>query len=225
MVMDQYAAASHLLRLLVVDSQYLSREGLRSILDVHGGIEVVGIASNGLEAIRQVQALVPDVVLMDIAMPVMDGIACIKHIKAAFPHITILILTSLVEDNYIVEGLASGASGYILKDIDGGKLVALIRDAATGRFVQQGVIASRLVQQLRGQQQQHGSHGRQVANPWFKLTLREEEVARLLVQGLSNREIADKLQISEGTARNYVSTLYAKLEVSTRAEAIVSLLR
>lgn len=223
MVEGQYVVAKRLLRLLVVDSQYLSREGLRTILGVKGGIEVVGMASNGLEAIRQVQALVPDVVLTDISMPVMDGIACIKHIKAAYPHIAILILTSLVEEDYIVEGLASGASGYIPKDIDGDKLAALIRDAASGRLVLQGVIASKLVQRLV-RQQQNRNRSREALNPWSRFTEREAGVARLIIKGLSNREIAEELQITEGTVRNYVSALYAKLEVGTRAEAIVSLL-
>lgn len=220
----QFTTKARLFRLLVVDDQFLTREGLKTILDLEEDMEVVGMASNGLEAIDQVRVLAPDVVLMDIRMPVMDGITSIKQIKAAYPHIIILILTTFVEDDYIVEGLANGASGYILKDIDGDKLTASIRDAATGQFVLQGVIASKLAQRLM-RQQLDAARSNEAIKPRAKLTEREEEVARLIVQGLSNREIAEELQISDGTVRNYVSTLYAKLEVSTRAEAIVNLLR
>ncbi|MBP1995543.1 response regulator [Paenibacillus eucommiae] len=211
---------SRLYRLMIADDQFLTREGLKTILDSEEDMDVVGMAKNGMEAYELAAALLPDLILMDIQMPVMDGIASIKSIKRDFPHIVILILTTFVDDSYIVEGLSSGASGYILKDMDGDRLISAIRDAAAGQFVLQGVIAEKLAARLaRKEHEYEGSMGE------MRLTDREDEVSRLVMKGLSNKEIAEDLQISEGTVRNYVSTIYSKLEVNNRAEAIVRLLR
>jgi DNA-binding NarL/FixJ family response regulator len=208
---------------MIVDDQFLTREGLKTILELEEDMEIVGTAKNGLEAYEKVEDLQPDLILMDIRMPIMDGIESIKRIKHRYPHVLILILTTFIDEDYIIEGLSSGASGYILKDLDGDKLTASIRDAAAGQFVLQGVVAVKLATRLSRMEQemelQPGWRGR------AKLTEREEELSRLIIQGLSNREIGEKLQISDGTVRNYVSTLYSKLEVTSRAEAIVLLLQ
>jgi len=209
-------------RILVVDDQFLTREGLKMILEYEEDMEVVGMAMNGLEAYEKARELQPDLVLMDVRMPVMDGIESIKLIKKDFPDIVVLILTTFVEDDYIVEGLVNGASGYILKDLDGDKLVSSIRDAANGQFVLQGVVAAKLAGRVvRSEVKSHVSErlGR------LRLTEREEEVARLLITGLSNREIAEQLNISDGTVRNYISLLYSKMDVRRRAEAVVQLLQ
>ncbi|MEK8132317.1 response regulator transcription factor [Paenibacillus filicis] len=211
------------IRILIVDDQFLTREGLKTILDLEDDLEVVGMAKNGADACEEARALRPDIVLMDIRMPVMDGIESIKRIKSEFPEMIILILTTFVEEDYIIEGLSSGASGYILKDMEGDRMVNSIRDAAAGQFVLQGVIAVKLATRLAQLKQENGVFSARRAS--LSLTEREAEVARLMIQGLSNREIGETLVISDGTVRNYISTLYSKLEVNNRAEAIVHLLK
>lgn len=211
-------------RLIIADDQLPTREGLKLILESEGDMEIVALAKNGLEAYEQARALAPDLVLMDVQMPLMDGITALKKIKLDCPNVAVMILTTFMEEEYIVEGMASGASGYILKDIDGDKLIASVRDAASGRFLLQGVVAEKLAIRLR----ELGRKAAAVATEQNKLprmTEREEEVARLLVKGLNNQEIGRQLSISDGTVRNYISVLYGKLEVNSRAEAVVKLLQ
>lgn len=211
-------------RLIIADDQLPTREGLKLILESEGDMDIVALAKNGLEAYEQARALAPDLVLMDVQMPIMDGITALKKIKQDCPDVAVMILTTFMEEEYIVEGMASGASGYVLKDIDGDKLIASVRDAASGRFLLQGVVAEKLAIRLR----ELGRKAAAVATEQNKLprmTEREEEVARLLVKGLNNQEIGRQLSISDGTVRNYISVLYGKLEVNSRAEAIVKLLQ
>jgi DNA-binding NarL/FixJ family response regulator len=210
-------------RILIADDQPLTREGLKLILESEADFTVVGEARNGLEAVELAKALAPDLVLLDVRMPIMDGIESLRLIKAERPQTTAMILTTFAEDEYIVEGLAGGAAGYLLKDMERERLVASIRDAAAGQFVLQGIIAERLAHRLL-------SSGRERAVPSSdslpvppRLTDREEEVARLLVRGFGNREIGLHMQLSDGTVRNYISVLYGKLGVSSRAKAIILL--
>ncbi|WP_036708291.1 response regulator [Paenibacillus pinihumi] len=211
-------------RLIVADDQLPTREGLKLILEYEGDMEVVGLAKNGLEAYDLARAFMPDLVLMDVQMPIMDGISALKRIKAEFPQIQVMILTTFIEDEYIIEGLAGGASGYILKDMEGDKLMASVRDAAAGRFMLQGVVAEKLAFRLR-QLEQKAAMAAELQPSLPRLTEREEEVARLMVKGLNNNEIGKQLNISDGTVRNYISGLYGKLNVGSRAEAIVKLLQ
>jgi len=211
------------LRILIADDQLLTREGLKVIVEAGGDLEVVGTAKNGAEAYEWVKKLEPDLVLMDVRMPVMDGISSLKLIKKEYPHIVILILTTFVEDEYIVEGLANGASGYLLKDMGGARLVASIHDAVAGQFVLQGIVAEKLAARLRASGLESVPVHLYVPPTMPQLTEREEEVARLLIQGHSNRDIGRRLHISDGTVRNYVSLIYSKLGVSSRGKAIVRL--
>lgn len=208
--------------IVVADDQLLTREGLRTILDLEDDMEVVGAAKNGEEACEMVETLRPRLVLLDIQMPVMDGIQALKHIKQSHPDIYILILTTFIETDYIVEGMAHGANGYMLKDMDADKMIASIRDTVAGQFILPAPVAAKLAARMSKMTEGHPVMRRNRLDR-IRLTDREEGLARLMVQGLNNQEIADMLHIAEGTARNYISNLYSKLEVVDRAQAIVRL--
>lgn len=208
--------------IVIADDQLLTREGLRTILDLEEDLEVVGAAKNGEEACELVESLHPDLVLLDIQMPVMDGISALKRIKLSQPGIVILILTTFIETDYIVEGMAHGASGYMLKDMDADKMINSIHDAIAGQFILPAPVAAKLASRMNQLKEDYDYL--QVTNVnRYKLTEREEELARLIMKGRNNREIADTLHIAEGTARNYISNLYSKLEVVDRAQAIIRL--
>ncbi|MFC7679014.1 response regulator [Paenibacillus sp. GCM10028914] len=210
------------IKIVIADDQMLTREGLRTILDLEDDIEVVGVAKNGEEACELVETLKPDLVMLDIQMPIMDGISALKRIKISYPNIFILILTTFIEEDYIVEGMANGASGYMLKDMDTDKMIASIRDTVSGQFILPATVAAKLAGRLNRFTDDY-AHFQKTNLNRMKLTEREEELAHLIIQGLNNREIADTLHIAEGTARNYISNLYGKLEVVDRAQAIVRL--
>jgi len=210
------------IRLIVADDQMLTREGLRTILDLEDDLEVVGVAKNGEEACLLAEELRPDLALLDIQMPVMDGIAALKRIKASCPDTRILILTTFIDTEYIVEAMANGANGYMLKDTDGDRMISSIRDTANGQFVLPAAVAAKLaarMSQMSGEYEQWQRTNLESV----RLTEREEELAKLMLRGLNNREIAEALHIAEGTVRNYISSLYGKLEVVDRAQAIVKL--
>lgn len=210
------------IRMVIADDQLLTREGLRTILDLEDDMEVIGAAKNGEEACEMVEALHPDLVLLDIQMPVMDGLSALKRIKRSSPDTFILILTTFIETDYIVEGMAHGASGYMLKDMDADKMIASIRDTVSGQFILPASVAAKLAARMNRLTEDYEYLQRSGVGH-IKLTEREEELARLIIKGLNNREIADTLYIAEGTARNYISNLYSKLEVVDRAQAIIRL--
>lgn len=207
-----------MITIVIVDDQMLSREGLKTIVDLEEDMQVVGLASNGEEAIALTKLHRPKLVMMDIQMPIMDGITALKSIKQEFPETFILILSTFLEDAYIINGLASGASGYLLKDMDADQMLTAIRDTISGQFILPAAVAAKLVTKL--------SQISSISNEWEKkeqLTQRELEIAKLIVAGKTNKEIASALYIAEGTVRNYVSNLYSKLEVVDRVQAIVKL--
>lgn len=210
------------IKIVIADDQMLTREGLRTILDLEDDFEVVGVAKNGEEACELTEQFRPDLVLLDIQMPVMDGINALKRIKHGHPNVFILILTTFIEEDYIVEGMANGASGYMLKDMDTDKMIASIRDTVSGQFILPATVAAKLAGRLNRFTEDYVHFQRTSLNR-MRLTEREEELAHLIIKGLNNREIADALHIAEGTARNYISNLYGKLEVVDRAQAIVRL--
>lgn len=208
--------------IVIADDQMLTREGLQTILDLEENMEVVGVAINGEEACELAERLQPTLVLLDIQMPVMDGLTALKKIKASCPHTRILILTTFVEADYIVEGIAGGASGYMLKDMDADKMIASIRDTVDGQFVLPASVANKLAARMNQLADDFGRQKRAGEKP-IKLTEREEEIGRLMLKGLNNREIAEALSIAEGTVRNYISGLYGKLDVVDRAHAVARL--
>jgi DNA-binding NarL/FixJ family response regulator len=225
-------------RALVVDDQGLIREGLAIILDAQPDIEVVGQAADGREAIALASRLQPDVVLMDIKMPRLDGLAATREIKRRYPAIQILILTTYSEDELIFEGIRAGASGYLLKDITRGQLADAVRGAARGEAQIDRAVASQVLvefQRMADVLSRRGlssSSDAQAATEQEKelseveeLTPREETILKLLTEGLTNAGIADRLHLSEGTVKNYVSQILSKLQANDRTHAVVLAIR
>ncbi|WP_107839588.1 response regulator [Metasolibacillus meyeri] len=204
-----------MITILIADDQMLIREGLKTIIDLEDDMQVVALASNGEEAIALAKLHRPQLVMMDIQMPIMDGLLALKAIKEQLPNTFILILSTFLDEDYIVNGLVNGASGYLLKDMVTDKMLASIRDTVQGQLVLPSVVAVKLVGIL--------SQASTIYNEKMELTQRELEIAKLIVVGKSNKEIAVDLYIAEGTVRNYVSNLYSKLEVIDRVQAIVKL--
>lgn len=211
-----------MIRILIADDQMMIREGLRTILDLEEDMEVIGLANNGIEVCEMVGQLRPDLVMLDIQMPEMDGIAALKQIKQSYAETCILILTTFLDDHYIIDGLASGANGYILKDMDTDKMLTAIRDTVSGQFILPMAVASKLAKRMSHMEMQT-SLGASFDQQRIRLTERERDIAELVVKGHSNHEIATSLYLSEGTVRNYISNLYRKLGVMDRVQASLRL--
>ena len=203
-------AGSRPIRVLLVDDHGVVRRGLRGYLELLDDIEVVGEAENGVEAIEASAALVPDVILMDIVMPQLDGIGAISRIKAAQPEVQIVALTSFIEEEKVLAALESGASGFILKDADADDVAAAIR-AADNDEVRLDPAAARILAR--------GMRTRVEQQPAEALTERELEVLSLVGHGRSNKEIASDLGITERTARTHVSNILGKLDLQSRTQA------
>jgi DNA-binding NarL/FixJ family response regulator len=217
-------------RLLITDDQRLLREGIASLLSLQPGIEIVGSAANGQEALVKTQKLKPDVILMDVRMPVMDGVEATVLIKRQFPACKVLMLTTFDDEEYVIEALKAGASGYLLKTIPEDDLAQAIISVHKGIYQLDPVVAQKVVASLSA-----GSKGAfpkrpQPANPAGPnpaalanagLTERELEVLKLTSQGLSNSEIARKLLISDGTVKNHISSILSRLGVRDRIQAII----
>lgn len=208
-----------MIKIIIADDQMLTREGLRTILNLEDDIDVVGVARNGLEAVEITELLQPDLVLMDIQMPQMNGIEALKKIKQLAPKTNILILTTFLEDQYIIDGMVNGASGYLLKDIETDKMIQAIKDTINGQFILPASVASKLALRISDIAQSN----QEKKSTKLELTEREREIAHLIVKGLNNKEISAQLHIAEGTVRNYISNLYSKLEVVHRVQAIIKL--
>jgi NarL family two-component system response regulator LiaR len=206
------------IRVLVVDDHRLVREGIQVLLAEVDGIEFVGEAGNGLASIDLAEQLQPDVILMDLVMPQMDGIEAIRQITAAHPHIRILVLTSFITDNKVFPAIKAGALGYLLKDTASAELIEAIRQVYRGEPSLHPEIARKMLSELG----QSNSIDKPTPEP---LTRRELEVLDLVAQGLSNQEIADQLQISKETARTHVNHILAKLHVANRVQATLYALR
>ncbi|MCC6188423.1 MAG: response regulator transcription factor [Anaerolineales bacterium] len=197
------------IRVLIVEDQTLMRQGLRTILDLEPGLAVIGEAGNGEEGAQQALALRPDIILMDVQMPGMNGVEATATICAAWPAARIVILTTFDRDDYVFQAVRAGALGFLLKDAPAEQLVATIRRVHDGETFIQPEIASRALRELMHPQ----------VEPLETLSEREREVLVLLAQGLSNREIADRLVITEGTVKNHVSNVLAKLRAENRTQA------
>jgi DNA-binding NarL/FixJ family response regulator len=203
------------IRLLIVDDQALFREGLRTLLSVQPGLEVVGEAGNGEEALNRSAAVRPDVVLMDLQMPVMDGAAATRLLKTRQPAVQVIVLTTFDDDENVFEGLRAGAVGYLLKDTPSAKLVEAIRLAARGESFLEPSVAAKVVSEFARLSPRPADA---LAEP---LSDRELEVLRLAAGGASNREIAAALVIAEGTVKNHLTSILSKLDASDRTEAAV----
>jgi DNA-binding NarL/FixJ family response regulator len=207
------------IRVLIVDDQLLMRDGLVSLLSIQPGIEVVGTADNGEEALTAVADLLPDVVLMDVRMPVMDGIEATAEIHRQFPTIKVLMLTTFDDEAYVTGALRAGAFGYVLKNTPAIDLAQAIQMAQRG-MVQLDPSAAKKVAKMISGASIPGTD-MDADNPLTNLTEREIEVLRLVVEGASNREIADKLVITEGTVKSHISNILIRLDVRDRTQAAV----
>ncbi len=203
------------IRILIVDDQALFREGLRTLLSVQTDFEVVGEASNGEEAVRIAVQTRPTVVLMDVRMPVMNGVAATERLKSVLPDTRVIILTTFDEDEAIFDGLKAGAVGYMLKDVSSEKLSEAIRAAAQGDYFLLPSITAKVVAEF-SRLAKAALPVQGIPNP---LSGREIEVLGLVSEGLSNREIADRLVISEGTVKNHLTNILSKLDARDRMQA------
>jgi NarL family two-component system response regulator LiaR len=201
--------ASQTIRVMLVDDHNVVRSGLATFLRAYEDLQLVGEAKNGLEAVNLCREKKPQVILMDLMMPEMDGIAATQAILADYPEIKIIAMTSFEEEDLVQGVLAAGAISYLLKNITSDELAKAIRDAVSGRSTLSPEAARVLVQATRP-----------TKDPLVDLTEREREVLNLVVQGQSNRQIADAMVISIATVKAHVSSILSKLQVSSRAEAI-----
>jgi len=205
---------------MLVDDQKILLEGLETLISLRSNIKIVGTAQSGEEALERLREVVPDVILMDIRMPGMGGVKATEAILERYPHVIILILTTFDDDAYIIEALSNGASGYLLKDIDGEKLVQAIHEALSGNLLLTGKVANKLALNIRKQNNRLGQLGEEL-----EFSTRELDLARLLVRGHNAKEMAEKLFLTQGTVKNYLSDIYAKIGTNDRAKAVLILER
>ncbi len=210
------------IRVLLVDDQTLFAESLRMVLETRAqAVEVVGVAVNGREAVAQVAESRPDIVLMDVRMPELNGVESTRIIKERFPATKVLMLTTFDDDEYVVEALHLGAAGYLLKDVPPAELIAAIEAVSEGGVLIAPQVASKLVEKLRQPLEPPPVRPAEKPAPqWLQqLSNREKEVLQLIAAGLDNKEIAKRLYIGEQTVKNYVSIIYCKLETHDRVQA------
>ncbi|HEY9634499.1 MAG TPA: response regulator transcription factor [Coleofasciculaceae cyanobacterium] len=205
-----------MIRVLLVDDQSLIRQGLRALLELEPDLEVLGEADNGQSAIALVETLQPDVVLMDIRMPIMDGVAATREICQRFANTKILVLTTFDDDEYVAQAVRHGAKGYLLKDTPSEELAVAIRAVDKGYTH----LGPGLVEKLMAKAP---TPAQPITVPpgWAELTPREQEVLRLIANGASNREIAQTLYISEGTVKNHVTNILSRLNLRDRTQAAI----
>ncbi len=200
--------------ILIADDHALVRQGIRAFLDTQPDLEVLGEAENGAQAVQMAAQLIPDVVLMDLLMPGMDGVEATRQIRRASPRTQVVILTSYHEDEHIFPAIRAGALSYVLKDLGPRELADVVRKASRGEAVLHPQVAARVIQELQG------AHRAEV-NPFTELTDREMEVLRLIAAGMSNQAIADQLVLSEKTVKGHVSNILSKLHLADRTQAAV----
>jgi two-component system, NarL family, response regulator DegU len=201
------------IRVLIAEDQTLMRQGLKTILDLEDGFEVVGLAADGQEAVERALALRPDVVLMDVQMPRVNGVEATAQLTAALPEARVIILTTFDYDEYVFEAIKAGARGYLLKDTPADELLTIIRRVHAGGSIIQPSVATRLIAEFS---QRRGAPQEPEYEP---LSEREREVLRLLTEGLSNKAIAAQLVLAEGTVKNHVSAILDKLHAANRTQA------
>ena len=204
--------------LLADDQEDLAKE-LKTLLETDEGLEVVGIASDGFEALEKMPVCLPDVVLMDIRMPNMNGVVATQRIKAEYPSVKVVVLTTFDDSDYILNAINNGANGYLLKDISTAALIDAVKNAYAGDTILPAKIARSIAQAAK-----NVSADREIKlSRAFSLSDREVEIAIMMFEGFTNRQISSALKLSEGTTRNYVSAIYLKTGSENRAEAIAAI--
>jgi len=205
------------IKILIVDDHPVVREGIGAMLKREPDFRIIGEASNGNEALEKARELSPDVILMDLRMPEVDGVEAIKRIKTEKPDIKFIILTTYSDDEYIFKGIAAGARAYLLKDAPRDELFKAIRAVSRGESLIQPVVASRLLDKLAELSNKTSSVE--------MLSEREIEVLNLMAKGASNKDIADQLSITQSTVKTHITSIFQKLDVTTRTEAVTTALK
>jgi DNA-binding NarL/FixJ family response regulator len=203
------------MKILLCDDQAVIRDGLEMLLNLEKDIQVIATAQDGAEAVELAAKMQPDLILMDLKMPGVNGIEATRQIRARFPNIRVLVLTTYDDDEWVFDAIRAGASGYLLKDTPREKIIEAIRGTMAGKSFVDPSVAGKLLNQVASNQTQPASLLTE------KLTERETDVLRLIARGFNNGEIAGQLHLSEGTVRNHVSAILEKLGVSDRTQAAV----
>ncbi|MDE6058692.1 MAG: response regulator transcription factor [Clostridia bacterium] len=204
------------IKVLLADDQSILADGIKSVLSSCDEIEVVGIAQDGFEALELLEKTSPDVVLMDIRMPNMNGVIATQEVKRRHPDTKVIILTTFDDSDYILNAINNGASGYLLKDTSSAALIDAIKNAYAGDTILPAKIAKRIADAAR-----LVSNDREIKlKRAFGLSERETEIALMIYEGFTNKQVASALKLTDGTARNYISTIYVKLEAENRLEAV-----
>jgi DNA-binding NarL/FixJ family response regulator len=206
------------IKILIVDDQSLFREGLKTLLAVQPDFEVIGEASNGEEALRLSATLKPGVILMDLRMPVLDGVRTTERLREVLPDARVIMLTTFDDDDLVFDGLRAGATGYLLKDVSSEKLFEAVRAAAKGEYFLLPSITAKVIAEFSRLPRAINHKQSELAE---SLSPRELEILRLVATGVSNKEIADRLVISEGTVKNHLSSILSKLSVKDRLQAVI----
>ncbi len=203
------------MKVIICDDQAIVRDGLEMLLKLEPDIQVVGVADDGATAVEMVAKKTPDLVLMDLKMPIMNGVEATRQIRAKYPEVKVLVLTTYDDDEWVFDAIKAGASGYLLKDTPRDEVVKAIRGTVTGKTYVDPSVAGKVLRQASSHQTQP------TTLITSKLTDREIEVLRLIAKGFSNADISERLFLSEGTVRNHVSAILAKLSVTDRTQAAV----
>lgn len=208
-------------RILLADDQVLFVEGLRSVFETRADdFEIVGIAHDGQEAIEKTEALLPDIVLMDVRMPGIDGVEATRRIHRTHPHIKIVMLTTYDDDQYVKQAVKNGAIGYLLKDVPPNELFNSVRAARDGSFILPSSLASKLISDSDTEVYHGGISDVDLPEWYYELSRKERHILRMVIEGYDNTEIADEVNLATQTVKNYISQIYSKLDVHGRLEAI-----
>ena len=207
-----------MIKVLIADDQEIVYEGLKRILESDPEIHVTGIANDGQEALNLVEEEIPDLILMDLQMPRMNGVQAIRRLRLNYPNLPILVLTTYMDDKWLFDAIRSGASGYLMKDRPRQELLDAIKGTIAGDAYIDPSVAAKVLSNV-------ASSPAKYEDTSYNLTEREQDILNLLAQGLNNADISHRLYLSEGTVRNYTSTLFAKLGVSDRTQAVILALK
>ena len=208
-----------MIKIIIADDQEIVCEGLKKILQSDPDIKVIGIANNGQQALDLVHHQTPDLVLMDLQMPIMNGVQAIRQLRKTHPDLPVIVLTTYMDDKWLFDAIRAGATGYLLKDSPRQELIDAIKGTLSGNVYLDPSVARKVLDSVAASPEPIES------DEDFDLSERERDILQLLVEGLSNAEIAHRLYLSEGTVRNYLSSLFVKLDVSDRTQAVVVALR